>query len=121
MVRDVGKEQVADPHGLAIVPDGRVLLVDRDAHQVLVFTADGEQVGAIGTRHRPRFQAPFNHPTGVAVAPEGEIYVSDGYGNPVVHRFAADGTHLTESTQIARRGAPVTSDLNWGDPSTIAR
>jgi len=88
-----GEGRIADPHGLAIAPDGRVLLVDRDAHQVLVFTPEGEPVGAIGTRHRPRFQAPFNHPTGVAVAPDGEIYVSDGYGNSVVHRFAPDGTH----------------------------
>ena len=48
----------------------------------------------IGERHRPRFGAPFNHPTDVAVAPSGDIYVSDGYGNAHVHRFAADGRHL---------------------------
>ena len=88
-----GEDRIADPHGLTIAPDGRVLLVDRDAHQVLIFTSEGEQAGAIGTRHSPRFQAPFNHPTGVAVAPDGDIYVADGYGNSVVHRFAADGTH----------------------------
>ena len=90
-----GEGQIADPHGLAIDHDERVLLVDRDAHQILIFTTEGEPIGAIGTRHCPRFQAPFNHPTGVAVAPDGEIYVSDGYGNSVVHRFAADGTHVT--------------------------
>ena len=88
-----GEDRISDPHGLTIAPDGRVLLVDRDAHQLLIFTSEGEQVGAIGTRHSPKFQAPFNHPTGVAVAPDGDIYVSDGYGNSVVHRFAADGTH----------------------------
>ena len=76
-----GEDRIADPHGLTIAPDGRVLVVDRDAHQVLAFTPEGEQVGTIGTRHSPRFQAPFNHPTGVAVAPDGDIYVSDGYGN----------------------------------------
>jgi DNA-binding beta-propeller fold protein YncE len=35
---------------------------------------------------------PFNRPTDVAVAPNGELYVCDGYGNARVHRFAADGT-----------------------------
>ena len=88
-----GHGRIADPHGLTVTTDGRVLLVDRDAHQVLICTAEGEQVGALGTRHSPRFQAPFNHPTGVAVAADGEIYVCDGYGNSTVHRFAADGTH----------------------------
>ena len=109
-----GEDQVADPHGLTVAPDGRVLLVDRDAHQVLVFTADGEQVGAIGTRHSPRFQAPFNHPTGVAVAPDGEIYVSDGYGNSVVHRFAADGTHR------ATWGRPGSGPGEFTTPHAVA-
>jgi sugar lactone lactonase YvrE len=34
---------------------------------------------------------PFNRPTDVAIAPNGELYVSDGYGNARVHRFTADG------------------------------
>ena len=34
---------------------------------------------------------PFNHPTDVAVAPDGEIYVSDGYGNGRVHVFDPSG------------------------------
>jgi peptidylglycine monooxygenase len=86
--------RIADAHGIAVSGDGRVWLVDRDAHQILIFSAEGEKVGELGERHRPRLAAPFNHPTDVAVAPDGEIYVSDGYGNPAVHRFAADGGHL---------------------------
>ena len=121
-----GEDRIADPHGLTIAPDGRVLLVDRDAHQVLVFTPEGEQVGAIGTRHSPRFQAPFNHPTGVAVAPDGEIYVSDGYGNSVVHRFAADGTHRgdvgssgkrTRGVHHARTPSSSTGRIGFSSPT----
>jgi sugar lactone lactonase YvrE len=33
---------------------------------------------------------PFNRPTRLAVAPNGDLYVSDGYGNARVHRFSAD-------------------------------
>jgi len=109
-----GEDRIADPHGLTIAPDGRVLLVDRDAHQVLVFSADGEPIDAIGTRHSPQFQAPFNHPTGVAVAPDGEIYVSDGYGNSVVHRFAADGTH------VATWGRPGSGPGEFTTPHAVA-
>ena len=35
---------------------------------------------------------PFNRPTGVAIAPSGDLYVTDGYGNAKVHRFSADGS-----------------------------
>lgn len=45
---------------------------------------------------------PFNRSTGVAIAPNGELYVSDGYGNARIHRFAPDG-RLIQS---------------WGEPGT---
>jgi peptidylglycine monooxygenase len=89
-----GDRGVADPHGITVDAANRVLLVDRDAHQVLVRGVGGEPIAELGERHHPRDQAPFNHPTSAAAAPDGEIYVADGYGNSLVHRFAADGTHL---------------------------
>jgi peptidylglycine monooxygenase len=89
-----GASGVADPHGITVDAQDRVLLVDRDAHQVLVRSVGGAPITELGTRHRPRFQAPFNHPTSAAAAPDGQIYVADGYGNSAVHRFDADGTHL---------------------------
>lgn len=89
-----GAGSIADAHGIFITADDRVFLVDRDAHQILIFTPEGEQIGSLGARHIPRFQAPFNHPTDVATAADGEIYVSDGYGNSLVHRFSPDGRHL---------------------------
>lgn len=89
-----GTGVIADAHGIFITPDDLVLVVDRDAHQVLGFSTDGELQLEIGERHRPRFQQPFNHPCDVAVASDGEIYVCDGYANSVVHRFAADGSWI---------------------------
>ena len=73
-------------------PTARILVADRDAHQVLRFDKDGKVVQALGKRHWPSLDAPFNHPTAAAQAPDGEIYVADGYGNSSVHRFAADGS-----------------------------
>jgi len=37
---------------------------------------------------------PFNLPTKAVAAADGEVYVSDGYGNSRVHRFAPDGRLL---------------------------
>ena len=50
---------------------------------------------ALGTRYRAEMQAPFNHPSDIAVSASGEIYVSDGYANSSVHRFSADGRHIS--------------------------
>ena len=35
---------------------------------------------------------PFNRPTRLSVATNGDLFVSDGYGNARIHRFSADGT-----------------------------
>lgn len=89
-----GADEILDSHGIAIAPDDRVFLVDRDAHQIRIYSTAGALLGTLGERHSPRHGAPFNHPTDVAVAADGEIYVADGYGNSHIHRFAADGTWL---------------------------
>ena len=82
-------EDIADGHMLSIGPDARIYVVDRDAHQIVVFDRNGKQIGSIGKRHHPN--APFNHPCDVAIAPSGDVYVADGYGASRVHRFNADG------------------------------
>jgi len=86
-----GNGEAFDAHGIAIDALDRVFVVDRDAHQVICFSTSGEILFRLGERHRPRWTEPFNHPTDVAVASDGEIYVSDGYGNGRVHAFDPDG------------------------------
>lgn len=90
-VRGFGGDAIVDGHGIFITPDDRIFIVDRNAHQVLIFDTSGRMIGSLGQRHRPRFGEPFNHPTDAAVAPNGDIYVSDGYGNTRVHWFSPDG------------------------------
>jgi peptidylglycine monooxygenase len=82
---------IADPHGIFITSDDLIVLVDRDGHQVMGFDPLGRLQVTLGERERPRLQAPFNHPADVAVAPNGDIYVADGYANSAVHRFSSTG------------------------------
>ncbi len=89
-----GEGVLAEPHYINAGNDGAILVTDRDAHQVLRFDKDGKLLQALGRRHWPSLDAPFNHPTAAAEAADGEIYVADGYGNSSVHRFAANGTLL---------------------------
>jgi DNA-binding beta-propeller fold protein YncE len=86
-----GDGRIRDSHGIYIDRDDRVF---RDSHEVVVCATDGTELMRLGERHVPHWELPFNHPTDAAVAVDGEIYVSDGYGNARIHRFAADGRHL---------------------------
>jgi len=104
---------IADAHGICVAPDDRVFLVDRDAHQILVYSPKGERIASLGERHRPRFEAPFNHPADVAVAADGEIYVGDGYGNAKVHRFTAAGE------LISSFGRPGTGPGGFTTPHAV--
>jgi NHL repeat-containing protein len=104
-----GEGEVAEPHYITAGNDGAMLVADRDAHQVLRFDRHGKLVQALGKRHWPSLDAPFDHPTAAAEARDGEIYVADGYGNSSVHRFAADGWLIrTWGGQGSGRGAFTT-------------
>jgi peptidylglycine monooxygenase len=97
-----GSGELLDAHGIYISDDDEVYLVDRDAHEVVKFNVAGDSSLRIGQRGRPSLQAPFNHPADIVVAPGGDIFVADGYGNSSVHRFSADGRHK----------------LSWGEPGS---
>jgi DNA-binding beta-propeller fold protein YncE len=82
-------------HGAHIDSEGHIYLADSGNHTVRKFTLDGELLLTLGTENSPGTGGkPFDKPTGVAVAPSGEIYVSDGYGNRRVHKFSPDGKLL---------------------------
>ncbi len=87
--------ELEDAHHIFIGPDDGVYLADRDAHQVLKYSTEGELLLALGNRYQAAWQAPFNHPSDIAVAPSGDILVSDGYGNSCEHRFTTDGRYLS--------------------------
>ena len=86
-----GSGMFVDAHGMYISTDDHIYLGNRDGHQVVKCTLDGQVVMTLGTAGEPSFPGPFNHPTGVAVGSNGDIYVTDGYGNNRVHRFSATG------------------------------
>ena len=56
----------------------------------------GNQVRVIGTPAVPGATDgdPFRKPTDAVVAPNGDIYVSDGYENARIHRYDAEGRHI---------------------------
>jgi DNA-binding beta-propeller fold protein YncE len=103
-------------HSVTVGPDGRVYIADDRRHVVRVFSPDGELLRTLGTPGQPSDTGvgdamprvvthagpPFNLPTNTAVAPDGSLFVSDGYGNARVHHFSADGQLLK----------------SWGEPGS---
>lgn len=91
VVAHLAQGLVLDGHGIDADGTDALLVVDRDAHEVLRLSVAGERIGHWGVRHAPAWGEPFNHPTAAARAPDGRLWVADGYGNAHLHRFAADG------------------------------
>jgi DNA-binding beta-propeller fold protein YncE len=95
-------------HGITIGPNDTVYCIDDSVPVVRQFTAEGHLLLEIGDPTTPsdtgydgsdlrsikRGAGPFNCPTNIALAPNGDLYVSDGYGNARVHHFTAGGEHV---------------------------
>ena len=85
-------------HGITYAPNDTMYMVDQKDHSVRRCALDGRVVSTIGVPHEPSTRwsgHAFNEPTKVAVSPKnGDLFISDGYGNSRVHKYSPDGRHL---------------------------
>lgn len=83
-------------HGIFIDGEDNVFVTDAKDHAVYKFNSSGELVLTLGTPGQEGANEgdPFNKPTDIATASNGDIIVSDGYGNHHIHRYTADGQHI---------------------------
>lgn len=91
---EMGGEHFTFPHGLSVGADGFVYTADSRDHTVRKWTKDGKLVMTLGSAHQnaPAFSGkPFNRPTHATPASNGDLYVSDGYGNAKIHCFSPTG------------------------------
>ncbi|MGH7441098.1 MAG: NHL repeat-containing protein, partial [bacterium] len=81
------------PRGLAIAPDGDLYVADLGNSRIAVFGPDGGfkfgfgVKGAAGGLDKP---GEFNEPSGVAVGPDGSVYVADTW-NGRIQKFSPKG------------------------------
>ena len=79
-------------HGIEIDSQGMIWLADAGKHVVLKCTPEGKLLKTLGTPGEPGCdETHFNRPTDVAITPDGEVFVSDGYGNSRVVHFDSSG------------------------------
>ncbi len=120
LLSSFGEGMFAFPHGFTIDADGNVWTTDANeketvlglstvatdgpqkglmrGHQVFKFSPDGELLMTLG-KAGVAGNGPdtFDRPSGVAVAPSGEIFVADGHGsNNRVVQFSKDGEYVRE-------------------------
>lgn len=104
-LRSWGEGVFPRAHGMHVAPDGTLWLTDDGDHSVKQCTPEGRLLLTLGIPGKPApymSGEPFHRCTHTAMAPNGDVYVSDGYGNSRVHRFSPDGRLLT----------------SWGGPGT---
>jgi hypothetical protein len=87
-------------HGLDIVAHGeeeRYWITDHDRQVVSVCTPDGRELRVTGPDAVAGKYADLGryHPTNSATLPDGQYYVSDGYGSSFVHHFDPDGRYIS--------------------------
>jgi hypothetical protein len=119
-VRAWGAGTFTNAHSIQVGPDGAVYCVDNGDHSVRKFTPDGELLLTLGVPGTPsdtgyrtdvpvrihnvetvaRAAGPFNGCTDVAIGPDGDIFVSDGYGNCRIHHFSSSGKLLSSWGEI---------------------
>jgi sugar lactone lactonase YvrE len=89
----------SDPFGVAAAADGTVYIADAgDAQRIRGISPDGTVStvagGSLGYADGPGASARFSTPSGVALAPDGVLYVADT-GNNAVRRIMPDGVVST--------------------------
>ncbi len=113
-LRAWGEGMFVRPHGIMIGPDDAVYCTDDGGHTVRKFTPEGDLLQTLGTPGKPsdtgatsvdfrgirQAGPPFHYPCNTALAPNGDLYVADGYGNARIHRFSPAGDLLA----------------SWGEP-----
>ena len=98
-----GDDILKDAHGIFIDADDNIYCVERETHVMHKFTTDGELLMTLGTMDIPGAEGePFNLPTDFALGPDGEMFISDGYGNARIHKYSPDGELIK----------------SWGKPGT---
>lgn len=122
-IRSFGREWKADKegngtHGMQIRTEGKedfIYLTNLARNEFAKLTIKGDTVWVKGY---PQSSGVYKNksefkPTGIAVAPGGEFYVTDGYGANYIHRFNAKGEYLSTW------GGKGTEDGKFNTPHAI--
>ncbi len=113
LLRSWGEGVFRHPHAVDFAWDKALYCTDDGDHTVRKCALDGTVLQVWGVPGQPspaHSGLPFNRCTHSALAPDGSLYVTDGYGNACVHRFDPTGRLVqswgTEGTALGEFNVP---------------
>jgi DNA-binding beta-propeller fold protein YncE len=110
----LGTTSMNAPRGLAFAPDGSFYVADSRNHRILHLSAAGKLLGEWGVfgdgANIPNPIGTFNEPWGIAVGPDGSVYVSDTW-NHRIQKFTSAGKPIRMWGQYGQGESP---DAFWG-------
>jgi len=84
-------------HSVRVDPQANIWVIDAPGHVVYKLNSEGKEIMRLGSKGTsgtgPNH---FNLPTDVAFAPNGDVYVSDGYGSARVVKYSRDGKYMLQ-------------------------
>jgi DNA-binding beta-propeller fold protein YncE len=94
--------RISEPCDLLLMPGGRLLIADRDAHRIrqvdlgtdIITTVAGTGREGYSGDGGPATKADLKYPMGLALAPDGGFYIADN-GNHRIRRVSAEGIITT--------------------------
>ncbi len=133
-VKSWGAEFQGGAHGLFIHKEGSqefLYLCDTKRGVVVKATLNGETVWSIGYPEEAEPYKPVDgkkikySPTNLAIAPNGDIYVGDGYGSSFINQYDKNGKYIRtfggKGKEAGKLDCPhgIAVDLRGGTPNLI--
>lgn len=92
LIHMFGDDELTAVHGTRVDAQDNIWVTDHLNHTVIQYAPSGDVKKILGRRDMPGEDAvSFNRPTDIAFAPNGDFFISDGYGNNRVAKFTQDG------------------------------
>jgi sugar lactone lactonase YvrE len=104
LVKAWGEGMFTNAHTIRFDNAGNLWIIDTNSQTVRKFSDDGKVLMTLGTLNQAgEDQSHMNQPNDVAFAPNGDIYVSDGYGNDRVAVFDKNGKFVRAWGKLGTR------------------
>jgi tripartite motif-containing protein 71 len=92
--KGTGKGELDSPMGIAVDPNGNVLVADTNNGRIEKFSPTGAFLSIIGTKGTGHGQ--LGEPNGIAIDRSGNIYVAEVASNHRVQKLGPDGTFIAD-------------------------
>lgn len=96
VVRSWGRGMFTTPHAIRVDPQGNIWTTDAASSMVYKFSREGALLLKIEIGGQPTPCGSFCSTTDIAFAPDGHLFIADGYRNARILEYTADGRKVNE-------------------------